>query len=541
MKKFKFKKLLPFALTVALSATACAAIFAGCGGEPEPASEPKIYVVGDSTGCDYVKSDGTHSDKTSYYVVRYGYGTQLHEYLNVKKEQVVNLAASGRSSKSFTTESAANYDTLKNISGGDYLIIGFGHNDQKTDQNYYTNPNLSTTDSSTTQGSSFKYTLYENYIKLAQEKGATPILCTPIVRYNKDANYNGASGHITNDATDANGNKYIGGDYPKAIRELAAEKNVALVDLTEITKQIYIEQGTGAVQYHAYKSYSLDTDGITKIPDSLDGTHLNELGAKMVAYQFAQAIKETECSLKNLVKTDVSAPTYENDFHDRTNSSYIKPTADPFNPVNASKIWTGINEEGWYGTVFGDVGGANKITSSNFEIAAADGTFTINCKTANGKFASSTEGIAAIFKQLDSSKDFSAEVTATVTSVAGADKQSSFGLMLRDDIYIDSYNTAVKSNYVSAGVLNSGAVFAMKNEARTSTNGAMTLAEDTYTLKIEKSGKSITATVIQGETTVTQTYDVELNKSDANNMYLCLYAIRSVQVTFTNVNITVNE
>ena len=147
--------------------------------EPSDTSAPlpadkKIYVVGDSTVCSF---------NDNYYLPRYGYGTQLTEYLNVQSNQVVNLAISGRSSLSFLTES--NYTTLKtSIAEGDYLIIGFGHNDEKSDDAArFTNPTKSYTDDTTANGPSFQYTLYENYVKLAKDKGATPILCTPIVRY----------------------------------------------------------------------------------------------------------------------------------------------------------------------------------------------------------------------------------------------------------------------------------------------------------------------------------------------------------------------
>ena len=61
----------------------------------------KIYVVGDSTFSAF-------SDP--YYYPRYGIGTKLQDFLNPKKVEVINLAMSGRSSKSFLTE--ANYKTL---------------------------------------------------------------------------------------------------------------------------------------------------------------------------------------------------------------------------------------------------------------------------------------------------------------------------------------------------------------------------------------------------------------------------------------------
>ena len=62
----------------------------------------KLFIVGDSTLSKF--------DDRSYYYPRYGYGTQLSYYLNDEIE-VINLALSGRSSKSYLNEN--NYQILK--------------------------------------------------------------------------------------------------------------------------------------------------------------------------------------------------------------------------------------------------------------------------------------------------------------------------------------------------------------------------------------------------------------------------------------------
>ena len=119
-------------------------------------SECTLWVVGDSTVCDYTKEDGTLTDAT-YFYPRYGYGTQFYNYFSTKIT-VKNLALSGRSSKSFLEE--ANYSTLKNgIKAGDFLVIGFGHNDEKSDD---AERFASAKDSTDTEGS-FKYNLYNYY------------------------------------------------------------------------------------------------------------------------------------------------------------------------------------------------------------------------------------------------------------------------------------------------------------------------------------------------------------------------------------------
>lgn len=66
----------------------------------------------------------------TYFYPRFGYGTKLQDYFN--NVEVINLALSGRSSKSYLKEK--NYLKLKELlKDGDYLLIGFGHNDEKAD------------------------------------------------------------------------------------------------------------------------------------------------------------------------------------------------------------------------------------------------------------------------------------------------------------------------------------------------------------------------------------------------------------------------
>lgn len=160
------------------------------GGTPEQDTSVKftgkIYLVGDSTVCDFGSTD------KALYIPRYGYGTQIQEYINIDKANVINIALSGRSSYSFTKENK--YSQLSNITNGDYLIIGFGHNDEKYEADRYSDPTLSSSDTSTMIGTynaqrpvSFKYILKHYYIDLAVSKGATPILCTPIVRLASDS------------------------------------------------------------------------------------------------------------------------------------------------------------------------------------------------------------------------------------------------------------------------------------------------------------------------------------------------------------------
>ena len=82
----------------------------------------KLYVVGDSTLAKF---------NDAYYYPRYGYATMLDKYFNSDIE-IINNALSGRSSKSYILDPEYKA-TFDNIKKGDYLLIGFGHNDEKDD------------------------------------------------------------------------------------------------------------------------------------------------------------------------------------------------------------------------------------------------------------------------------------------------------------------------------------------------------------------------------------------------------------------------
>jgi lysophospholipase L1-like esterase len=325
------------------------------GGDEKPIElkNTNVYLVGDSTVCSF---------NDSYYYPRYGYGTQLGNYLN-NLVTIHNLALSGRSSKSFTAEE--NYQTLlSSLKEGDYLIIGFGHNDEKSDDDLrFTDASKPTTDSS-----SFKYSLYENYIKVAIEKKATPILCTPIVRANSKNDYSGANAHITEN-----------GDYAKAIIELGLEKNVPVINLTEITKNQYVKLGYNeAIYYHAMTAGKYDTDGVAVIPDttSVDTTHLNIYGAKYVAYKLAEGLKNSECALGKYVLDNIKEPTKADlvSIEGYVVPSYTAPVLENYvAPEHFATI-----SEGWYGTAFGDCGGTPTSSSNGFLATEyTEGVFTV--------------------------------------------------------------------------------------------------------------------------------------------------------------------
>ena len=82
-------------------------------------SKPTVWIIGDST---------VSSFADNYYYPRYGWGTQIDKYLDGTYE-VKNIALSGRSSKSYVNDKEYK-ELTAGMKQGDYLLIGFGHNDE---------------------------------------------------------------------------------------------------------------------------------------------------------------------------------------------------------------------------------------------------------------------------------------------------------------------------------------------------------------------------------------------------------------------------
>ena len=485
--------------------------------EPEVPNPTTIYLVGDSTVCSF-------SD--SYYYPRYGYGTQLANYLD-PTATVVNLALSGRSSKSFITE--ANYESLKNgLKEGDFLIIGFGHNDEKSDDTArFTDASKPYTDET-----SFGYYLYNYYVKLALDAGATPILCTPIVRAASDNGYNDSEAHIT--AT---------GDYAQAIRELGAEIGVSVVDLTAITKAQYSSVGyESAKLYHAVTVGMKDGDNVVPNWASVDKTHLNIYGAKFVSYCLATELRGIS-GIGKYVLADVAAPTSDDLVVNPSYvfSDYAAPDLGAYAPVEHFTTIT----EGWYGTGFGDTGG-DPASASNGYVAkeSEEGVFLVGQSAGSnkGKFSSSADGFAFLFKQVEADKNFKVSVTATIKTTAST-KQAGFGLMLRDDVYLPTKDASIVSNYVTAGVLcdqsSSTALFIRENATLgkgQEFGSSLPVVGDVYTMSIERVGQSITVSVsFNGRTVSITHYDFDLFAKDNGYMYVGMFANRGTVVEFTDV------
>ena len=122
---------------------------------------PVIYIIGDSTAANKDTTEGR---------IERGWGMFLHEYLD-NGVRVEDHAVNGRSSRSFYTEGRWK-KVIDKVMPGDYVIIQFGHNDEKPEPDRHTDV-----------GTTFDAHLAQ-YVIETKAKGATPVLMSPVVRRN---------------------------------------------------------------------------------------------------------------------------------------------------------------------------------------------------------------------------------------------------------------------------------------------------------------------------------------------------------------------
>ncbi len=196
----------------------------------EIASAPDVPTV-------FLAGDSTVTDRDGGGDVSWG---QLLPVFLKPGVAVANNAQSGETLKSFAN--ALRLDKiLSQMKRGDYLFIQFAHNDSKASwPQTYVDPE----------------TTYKAYLKVyiaeARLRGATPVLVTPMDRGDRTT---GAPTHGH-------------GGYPGAMREVAQEEHVALIDLYPMSIAIYGNAGADAPKLLA------------------DGTHSTAYGG----YEFAKCI-----------------------------------------------------------------------------------------------------------------------------------------------------------------------------------------------------------------------------------------------------------
>ncbi len=197
----------------------------------------RIAIAGDSTVAEY-------GDKTT----QRGWGQYIQWYFR-DSVQVSNLAKGGRSTKTFLNEGLwAKSLAVK----PDVILIQFGHNDSHDPKQ---------PEATNAAGDYADY--LRNFVDEARAAGAVPVLITPVQRRTKVDSLL---------------------PYADAMRAVATEKQVALIDLHGSSGKLYGELGEAA---------TAELEANAK-----DRTHFNEKGARAIAALVMKELVEIDPRLK---------------------------------------------------------------------------------------------------------------------------------------------------------------------------------------------------------------------------------------------------
>ena len=246
MKQFCIAFLLPLSLFLAFL-------------QKEP---PTVYFIGGSTTSDY------SPDRYP----RMGWGQAMPRFF-LPDVRFSNRAAEGRSTKSFRKEGKWQ-PIMDELLPGDFVFIQFGHNDQKDYKpKLYTKPFTTFSDN------------LRQYVSDIRSKQATPVLVTSINRrtFNKIDRLENTLGL-----------------YPAAMRKIADELDVPLVDLHAMTADLFNslgpEESKKLFMWLKPGEYDHYPEGVQ------DDTHLTEAGAETMAEMVIQSLQQQHITLIKYLK-----------------------------------------------------------------------------------------------------------------------------------------------------------------------------------------------------------------------------------------------
>jgi len=217
--------------------------------EPLAAGEAvtRIFLAGDSTVTDQAREPYA------------GWGQMLPLFFG-PRAVVANHAESGLSLPSFRGGRRLD-KILTQLEPGDFVLIQFGHNDQKA----------KAADAGAFAG--FAAAL-EDFVERIRARKGRPVLVTPVARRRFDE-----AGHVEESL----------GDFPTAVRRVAEQKQVPLIDLNEMSTRLYRALGA-----EGSKSAFLHVPAGTYPRQDLpirDDTHFSNYGAYEVARCVVEAIR----------------------------------------------------------------------------------------------------------------------------------------------------------------------------------------------------------------------------------------------------------
>ena len=257
---------------------------------PASGAKRKVHTIGDSTMSEY-KVTATP---------KRGWGMYLGSFFDPQFVTVNNRAKSGADTRQFYTGSAYWASVKSQMAAGDYLIIQFAHNDEgvvtygmdNLEYAAYCQANGlgAPSDARGTNPQTTYRDFLRAFIDEARALGVTPILASPICRRyfaNGDINRQGRHDLGNSFSKIENGVLYSNQsvpaddhsmDYAYAMQVVAQEKNVPFLDLTQATREMYVEYG--------------DAQSKDLLFCSGDNTHTNAMGGNLIARRAAQMMKE---------------------------------------------------------------------------------------------------------------------------------------------------------------------------------------------------------------------------------------------------------
>jgi len=210
-----------------------------------------------------------------------------------------DVALNGRSSKSYIDEGA--WKKALDLHG-DYYLIQFGHNDQKTDPSRFTDPETT-----------FPANLHR-FIADVRAMGAVPVLVTSLSRRNyKD-------GKLVEDLT----------PYVEATKRVGTDEYITVIDLNGVSVAMLkkmTQDEADKFDANAHPDAKAENAGAQPTSAPLDRTHLNPYGQKVFGRMVAEQIVRTQVELgPDLIGEPMQMPA-------RPNLPATQPTAPTEKPA----------------------------------------------------------------------------------------------------------------------------------------------------------------------------------------------------------------
>ena len=386
----------------------------------------KVHTLGDSTMAPYDESA----------TVTRGWGMYFGDFLT-NGWSSINYARGGRDSR-------GGYEELwqsakKQVAEGDYVIITFGHNDEKNGgidgyalYDYYVAKGDQTAAAAVDKRGTVPSTTYkENLGKIVDEAialGAHPVICSPVCRAYFTGNKirrNGrhdlgdsfsiltSDGPVAGKSVAANDHTM---DYAWHSEQLAKEKGVPFIDLTQATAELYESYGSGKCLEYLF--------------DGQGSTHFNTTGALLVARECARLMKAQGIMADDItIPTDISVTPATADFGEAykgqtltkeltINGFGLTPESGSVSITATEGILVSLDKKEWTSTVSIDYNASTLVKTFYAQL-----TLTENGQTTG--YITVTQG----------TKTINVPVSANAVSMEGGTEVKAYWRLEKDDSY----------------------------------------------------------------------------------------------------------